>query len=319
MMEAVSSHRAIPVLSVVSPVYRSEKLVVPLVERLTGVLAPLGVPYEIVLVEDRSPDNSWQEIRAAAERDPRVRGVRLSRNFGQHYAITAGLDHARGEWMVVMDCDLQDRPEEIPRLYSKALEGFEVVLARRENRADSAFKRMRSRFFYQVLGWLSGLRQDPAVANFGIYHRKVIDGVRSLRESIRYFPTLVLWVGFRRATLDVQHAARPEGDTSYSWSRLLRLALDIILAHSDRPLMLVSVVGLGISFLSVCLIAIYLYLYLKGAIVVLGFSSMIISISFFSGLIIFTLGVIGLYVGKIFEGVKARPSYIVDCETEFRS
>lgn len=308
-----------PTISVVSPVYRSEELVQPLVERLEAVLSGMGLTYEIVLVEDRSPDRTWEKLEQVASIKPHVRAFRLSRNFGQHYAISAGVDAALGEWIIVMDCDLQDRPEEIPALYHKALEGYEVVLARRVNRLDTWFKRASSALFYRLLGWLSGVQQDPSVANFGIYHRKVIESVRGLRESIRYFPTMVLWVGFRRTALDVTHAARPSGQTTYSLGRLFKLALDIILAHSDRPLKMVSVLGLWISGLSLVMIAFYIQQYLFGEIKVLGFSSLIIAISFFSGLIIFTLGVVGLYVGKIFEGVKVRPPYIIDCEVTQRS
>jgi polyisoprenyl-phosphate glycosyltransferase len=204
-----------PKISVVSPVYRAEPIVDKLVSRVIAEVSKITNDFEIILVEDHGPDNSWEKIRENCQRDTRVRGIRMSRNFGQHYAITAGIDHANGEWVVVMDCDLQDRPEEIPGLYKKAQEGFDIVLARREVRKDGFFKKLFSRTFYSCLSYLTGTKQDPTVANFGIYHFKVIEAIRSMRESIRYFPTMVRWVGFRSASINVEHAERDSGETSY--------------------------------------------------------------------------------------------------------
>ena len=163
-----------PYLSIISPVYASEKLVDELVRRIQSSLSVITEDYEIILVDDCGPDNSWERIQAQAARDGRVRGMRLSRNFGQHKAITAGLEQAQGEWVVVMDCDLQDQPEEIPGLYAHAQTGgYDLVFARRVERQDSWLKRTGSRAFYQMLSYLTETRQDPAIANFGIYHRKV--------------------------------------------------------------------------------------------------------------------------------------------------
>ena len=225
-----------PHLSIVSPVYRAEKILPVLVQRITQAVSAITTDFEIVLVDDRSPDNSWAVIETLARDNPQIKAIRLSRNFGQHYAITAGLDHAKGEWIVVMDCDLQDRPEEIPVLYQKALEGFDIVLARRAVRKDKFAKRLFSKYFYKVLSYLSGSEQDASVANFGIYNRKVTDAIRQMRESIRYFPTMVQWVGFRAAKIEVQHDERFEGETSSNLRKLMRLASDIILAFSDIPL-----------------------------------------------------------------------------------
>ncbi|GAB3579703.1 glycosyltransferase family 2 protein [Hymenobacter daeguensis] len=301
-----------PLLSVVSPVYRAAQVVDELVRRIQQAVEPITTHYEIVLVDDRSPDDSWQHITAQARRDSRVRGVQLSRNFGQHRAITAGLEHCRGEWVVVMDCDLQDQPEEIPRLLAEARKGSDIVFARRTNRQDTALKRLSSWAFYRTLSYLTDTRQDPAVANFGLYHRRVIDAVLSLRESIRYFPTMVRWVGFRTAEVAVAHAERPEGRSSYRFKQRLYLALDVILAYSDKPLRLTVKLGLVISAASFLMVLVTLFRYLTGQIVVLGYTSLVISIWFFSGLLLSVLGVVGLYVGKMFEQVKNRPLYLVD-------
>ena len=311
---------AIPLISIVSPVYRAENLLDELVRRIQTSVESITAEYEIILVDDRGPDNSWARIEAQAARDPRVRGVRLSRNFGQHKAITAGLEQASGEWVVVMDCDLQDQPEEIPGLYQYARqERYDMVFARRVERQDSWFKRMGSRSFYRVLSYLTETHQDPAIANFGIYHRKVVDAVLSMRESIRYFPTMVRWVGFRAGGLAVKHAERSEGASSYNLRRLINLALDIILAYSDKPLRLAVKLGMAISGAAFLMVLITLVRYLLGHKWEPGYISIIVSIWFFAGLLLSVLGMVGLYIGKTFEQVKNRPIYLVDTLTDFPS
>lgn len=306
-----------PLFSIISPVYRAENLIDELVRRIKASLVPITENYEIILVDDRGPDNSWQRIEEQAARDPRVRGVRLSRNFGQHKAITAGLEYARGEWIVVMDCDLQDRPEEIPNLYEYAChEGYDLVFARRVERQDSWLKRAGSRWFYRVLSYLTETEQDPTIANFGIYHRKVVVAVLAMRESIRYFPTMVRWVGFRAGKVAVAHAERPEGSSSYNLRRLLYLALDIILAYSDKPLRLTIKLGLSISAVAFMFVLFTLTRYVLGHDWQPGYASVIISIWFFAGLGLSVLGMVGLYIGKTFEQVKNRPIYVVDIRTD---
>ncbi len=299
-------------LSVVSPVYRAEKILPVLVQRISDAALTITRDFEIVLVDDFSPDNSWAVIEQLAKENKAVKGIKLSRNFGQHYAITAGLDNAKGEWIVVMDCDLQDRPEEIPVLYQKAQEGFDIVLAKRSNRKDKFFKRLFSRYFYKVLSYLTGSEQDATVANFGIYHRRVNDAIKQMRESIRYFPTMVQWVGFRLTKIEVQHDERFEGKTSYNFKKLLRLATDIILAFSDKPLRILVKGGLLLATIFFFVAIIYLIKWFRGEISVLGYTSLIISVWMLSGIIIATLGVVGLYIGKIFEGVKNRPIYLIE-------
>jgi glycosyltransferase involved in cell wall biosynthesis len=300
-------------LSVVSPVYRAECLVEKLVDEIRAALESLGVSFEIILVEDGSPDKSWESICKTCRKFSEVRGVRLSRNFGQHYAIAAGLSLARGSWVIVMDCDLQDRPTEISRLLKKASEGYDVVVARRAMRQDGIFKKLSSRIFYGTLGWLTGTTHDPAIANFGIYSAKVIAAINSMPESIRYFPTMVRWVGFRTESLDVEHAARPEGKTSYNLRRLFNLALDICLAYSDKPLRMAVGTGFVVSLIGFVFAGFTVVQALRGEIQVLGYASLIVSLWVLAGLMIFIMGVVGLYVGKCFEGVKRRPTFII-CE-----
>jgi dolichol-phosphate mannosyltransferase len=297
--------------SIVSPVYRAEKIIPTLVKRIEDSISQITSNYEIILVEDCGPDNSWAAIESIAKTNLRVKGIKLSRNFGQHYAITAGLDQCKGDWIVVMDCDLQDQPEEIINLYAKAKEGFDIVLARRAQRKDGFFKRFFSAAFYKTLSYLTGSEQDETVANFGIYSKKVIDAVVSMRESIRYFPTMIKWVGFESAKIDVVHDSREEGESSYNFKKLLKLALEIILAFSDKPLRLMIKIGLIISLISVVIAIDAIYSWLNGDISVLGYTSIIVSIWLLSGIIISTLGLVGLYVGKTFEGVKNRPIYLI--------
>jgi dolichol-phosphate mannosyltransferase len=298
-------------ISVISPVYRAEKIVPELVRQLHENLLKITGNYEIILVNDASPDESWTAITKECEKDIRVKGINLSRNFGQHYAITAGLSYTQGEWVVVMDCDLQDRPDEIPNLYKKAQEGWESVFAQRIERNDSFFKKSFSKLFYAIFSYLTDTKQDPTVANFGIYHRNVIDAILLMKDQIRFFPTMVQWVGFRKYYLPVQHAKRYEGKTTYNVKSLYRLALNNIIAFSDKPLRLMVKIGFYISIISFLLSMVYLILYLKGTFEVIGFTTLILSIWFLAGIVISILGILGLYIGKIFEKVKQRPIFII--------
>jgi glycosyltransferase involved in cell wall biosynthesis len=303
-----------PLLSVVIPLYRGEDTLRPLYERLKTTLETHGLgDFEIIVVDDASPDAGWQVLRRIVAEDARVRGLQLSRNFGQYMALTAGLDHAQGEWVVIMDCDLQDIPEEIPLLYQKALEGFDVVLAQRVERHDTWFKRWSSLLFYQLFSYLTDTRQDPSTSQFGIYHRCVIQTLLGMRERLRFVPAFLGWIGFRQTAIPVQHAyaEREGGKSSYSLARLFSLAFDTIIAFSDKPLRLIVKLGFCIAALSVLYVAHIVWNALTGVHEPLGWSSLMAVVTFFSGLIIFLLGINGLYVSRIFEEVKARPLYII--------
>ena len=190
-------------LSIVIPVYLGESMVFKLIERLTKSLSAVSNKYEIILVEDGSPDDSWDEIQKICAKNSTVKGIKLSRNFGQHYAITAGLKITQGKWIVVMDCDLQDQPEEIIKLINKAKEGFDIVYAQRSKREDRFLKRTSSKLFYKIFGYLTNTVQDPSIANFGIYHQNVIQAVLSMNDYIRFFPTMVQWVGFKSTKIQM--------------------------------------------------------------------------------------------------------------------
>jgi dolichol-phosphate mannosyltransferase len=299
-------------ISVVSPVYQAAPIVPRLVSEVSSALGQLTDSFEIILVDDRSRDDSWNAIKQECNKSSHVRGLRLSRNFGQHSAITAGLGLAKGDWIVVMDCDLQDRPDQISALYRKALEGYDIVFARRRLRRDSRLKRFYSRAFYSVFSYLTETAQDAAIANFGIYHKKVIDAVLNMDDNIRYFPAMVQWVGFQSARVDVEHSSRAQGESTYNLRRLLRLAINNIISFSDKPLRLVAQGGLILSAVSFAIGLLYLIGFLLGIIKVAGYASLIISIWLTAGINIFVLGLVGIYVGKAFEKIKGRPIYIID-------
>jgi dolichol-phosphate mannosyltransferase len=262
-------------------------------------------------VEDAGGDRSWEIINALAARDPRVKGIRFSRNFGQHYGITAGLDHCNGDWVVVMDCDLQDRPEEIPRLYARAREGYDVVIAERRARRDPPLKRLRSWAFYKVFTYLTDVPHDGRTGNFRMLSRRVVEQMRTLREQVRFLGGLTSWLGFPTARVEVEHAERAHGRSSYSFTRLLNLALDLSVAYSDKPLRLCVRFGFLMSALAFVYGAYIIALKIFHGSPVTGWASLIVSIFFLGGITIAILGVVGIYVGKAFDEAKRRPLYVI--------
>lgn len=298
-------------LSIVSPVYRGELMLDELVRRIHAAVSPLTADYDIVLVNDCSPDRSWEKIVQICSSDKRVKGINLSRNFGQPYAITAGLTYAKGNYVAVIDCDLQNKPEDLPALYRKAKEGYDIVSARRVVREDTFLKRMSSAVFHRVYDFLSGFDTDKAVAEFGIYSQKVVQVYCSIPEYSRSFVELVHTLGFRKSTVDVRHEQRLEGKSSYDLRRLLTLSYNSIISNSNRPLHLAVSLGLVMSVLSF-LMAIYnVFAKFYGLNEVAGYTSTIFSIWFVGGILLFMMGVLGLYIGKIFDQVKGRPVFIV--------
>lgn len=300
-----------PNISIVIPVYKCSESIHSLVERIEKTMNTINNTYEVIFINDSSPENDWEIISKIASKSAVIKGICLSRNFGQHNAITAGLHHSSGEWVVVMDGDLQDQPEEIIKLYKEANKGFDVVQGLRKERKDKFFKRYFSKQFYKVFSYLTNTRQDPSIGNFGIYHHKVIDAILSMKDAIRYFPTMVQWVGFKSTQIEINHASRETGKSSYSFKALLNLALTTIIAFSDKPLRLTIKFGFSLTLLSLIYGIFVLYNHLSGRIEVAGYASLIVSIWFLGGLIIAILGMVGLYVGKVFEKVKERPLYIV--------
>lgn len=300
-----------PHISVVSPEYRGEKMVHELVSRVVDSVSKITENYEIILVNDASPDNTWCEIEKECAANDKVKGLNLSRNFGQHYAITAGLAYAKGDWVVVMDCDLQDVPEEIPKLYNKAQEGYDVVFARRVVKHVGWRKRFSSKLFHIVFDWLSGIKSDPAVANFGIFGKKVIAEYNKVPQQARSFGAILKVIGFNRGYVDVEQAPRAEGKSGYTLRKLLKLTFDVMISNTNKPLRMAVAIGFLMSVLSF-LLAMYNLLARAFEIIrVPGYTTTVFSIWFVGGILLLVMGVLGLYIGKIFDQVKGRPLYVV--------
>lgn len=306
-----------PHISIISPEYRGEKMVSMLVERVTAAVSTITDSYEIILVNDASPDNTWAEIEKACAADKHVKGLNLSRNFGQHYAITAGLAYAKGEWVVVMDCDLQDRPEEIPNLYKKAMEGYDIVFARRVVKHVGWWKRFSSVAFHAVIDWLSGTKSDPAIANFGIYCRKAIDEYNKIPQQARAFGQILDIVGFKRGYIDVEQDASARGESSYTLVKLLVHSFRIIITSTNKPLRMAVGIGFGMAALSFVLALYNVIAKLVGIIMIDGYTTTVFSIWFVGGLLLSVIGVLGLYIGAIFDQVKGHPLFIVKDEVNF--
>lgn len=218
-------------ISVVVPVYGCPTAVVPLCKRLDNTLTQIADDYEIILVNDACPKGSWTEIEKVCAVDTRVIGIELSRNFGQIKAITAGLDYAKGDWVVVMDCDLQDRPEGIIDLYRKAMEGYDVVFARRKARKDNAFVKFCSKSFYKVYDYFTDGNYDNSICNFSISRREVIQSYCNMREQNRAYTLFLKWLGYKQTAIDVEADVRYEGKSSYNIRKKTKMALEFITAQ----------------------------------------------------------------------------------------
>lgn len=297
-------------ISVVIPVYGCREALPELYQRLTNVLTKLVSNYEIILVNDGCPQNSWEVIERLCKEDSHVVGLELSRNFGQLQATAAGVDYSTGDWVVVMDCDLQDQPEEITRLYAKAKEGYDVVFARRKERRDSKFKVFVSDCFYKVYSFATGQPYDGSICNFSISNRNVIDNYCKMREWHRGFVMYIQWMGFREAVLDVEHQERFAGESGYNFKKRMKMAMDLLTSQSDKLLQLTVKSGLLISAIAllviVALVVRYFTMHIQA-----GWTSIIAAIFLMGGLTIASVGIVGIYVGNIFMEVKHRPLYIV--------
>jgi glycosyltransferase involved in cell wall biosynthesis len=305
-------HANVPLISVVSPVYRAENLVDEFVRQVRAALEQITADFEIVLVEDGSNDGTWLRIAAACASDTRVRGIKLSRNFGQHYAITAGLEHARGEHAVVMDCDLQDDPAFIAELYGKAREGYDVVLTAQRQRAQGLFKRMTARLFARSLAWMDGGDgHDWLVGGYSMLSRQAVDTLLTMRDVHRHYLSLIRWLGLPTAHIPVVHRPRHAGKSSYTFARLVRHAIDGWVSHSNRLLYLS--VALGFSFLvaAIALVAVVLIVYFTHGFAA-GWPSLVVLILTCTGVLLMSSGVLGIYVGKIFDQVRGRPLYVIE-------
>lgn len=247
----------------------------------------------------------------SSRKSARMKGVNLSRNFGQHYAISAGLSLVQGDWIIVMDCDLQDRPEEIPHLYTKTQEGYDMVYAQRQERQDKFLKRLSSTVFHSVFDWLSGMKTDKSIANFGIYSAQVIHEFNKMPEHARSFGSLIDYLGFRKGFLPVVHAERAEGTSGYNFARLMKLAFDVMISNTNKPLKMAVEVGMVMALFSFLLALYNVIAKFLGVIQVQGYTTTVFSIWFVGGILLMMMGILGLYIDKIFDQVKGRQIYII--------
>lgn len=298
-------------ISVVIPVYGCRKALPELYNRLTNTLIQISDQYEIILVEDNCPQNSWEDIVPICKQDVRVKGIRLSRNFGQAHAITAGIDICSGNWVVVMDCDLQDRPEAISELYQKAKEGYDVVFARRVARKDTALTKWLSKCFYRVYDYFAGTKTDNTIGNFSIASKTVIDNYRKMREQNRTYQLFIRWLGFYTTSIDLEGDERFEGKSSYNLRRKIKFALASITAQSNKPLYISITVGFIISACAFIYILFLIIRYLTIGISVAGWTTVVASIYLMGGLILAAIGIVGIYIGNVFNETKKRPIYVV--------
>lgn len=298
-------------ISVVIPVYGCKAALPELHRRLVDTFEDMGKVFEIILVDDACPQNSWEEIEKTCARDARVHGLRLSRNFGQIAAITAGLDVSCGEWVVVMDCDLQDRPESIKDLYEKAQEGYDVVFAQRQNRKDSGITLFFSKAFYRVYDYFTDGNYDNTISNFSISRRIVIDNYCRMREHNRAYTIFIKWLGFKQTSIPLEADERFEGESSYNFKKKLDLAVSIITAQSDKPLRFAVKAGLLIALLAFVFLIYLLISHFVRSDLAVGWTSTVGAVFLMGGLLLAAVGVTGIYIGNIFTETKNRPLYVI--------
>ena len=300
-------------LSVVVPVFNEASGLDALHERVSSTLRHAGVAYEIVLVDDGSRDGSWERMAALAERDPHLVLVRLSRNFGHQVAITAGLDHACGEAVVVMDADLQDPPEVVPQMIERWRAGYDVVYGRRERRlGEGLFKRATASLFYRLVRRLTAVEIPADTGDFRLMSRRAVEAFRSLQERNRFVRGMVAWVGFRQTAVDYVREARHAGETKYPVRKMVRFAGDAIFSFSHVPLRFATGLGLASSTAGFGYAVYAILARVLGWPTVQGWASLMVAIIFLVGVQLISLGIIGEYIGRIYDEVKARPLYLTD-------
>jgi polyisoprenyl-phosphate glycosyltransferase len=304
-----------PDISIIVPVYGSDVTLVPLYKRVAAAVSRIPATFELIFVDDCGPGNPWEIIVKMGQSDPRVIGLKLAKNFGQHIAITAGVDLARGRWLVIMDCDLQDRPEEIPRLWAKAQEGHDIVVGRRIKRQDGFFKRLFSRAFHSIFSYMTDQQSDAAQSNFGIYSRKVVDTVKTLFKHPSIFPFLVRWAGFEVVAIDVEHSRRIAGKSSYTLGRKLSLAIDIIVFYSNKPLKVCIHFSFLMAFTVFCYEAWLFSRYFLFDHTPVGKTGLTASLFLLSGFLLVVMGILGTYIYRVFNQVNGKSLYLVGNRT----
>jgi polyisoprenyl-phosphate glycosyltransferase len=305
----MQGERELTLLSVVAPMFDEEATAEAFYERTCAALQ--GIPFELVLVDDGSRDRTPEILDRLAEADPRVRVIYLSRNFGHQTAITAGLDHALGDAVVMIDADLQDPPEVIPNLIAQWRDGADVVYAVRRSRAgETRFKLVTARWFYRLMNRLSPIELHEDSGDFRLMSRRALDALLAMRERSRYLRGMTVWVGFTQAAVPYERDARYAGQTKYTVRRMLRFSLDAVASLSNVPLQIATVLGFLCAFVAFLAIPVVIALKVFGSYLP-GFSTITIVVLLLGGLNLIAVGIIGEYVGRIYDEVKRRPLYLV--------
>jgi len=299
-------------LSIISPVYKAEKIIDELVKRIIQTVAQITDDYEIILVEDSSPDKSWNKIKAQCLLNKKIKGIKLSRNFGQHYAISAGIDSCKGDFAIVIDCDLQDDPKYISELVKESNNGFDIVYTSKFSRKHSFFKNITASIFNQVFNYLADTQSSRSdVGSFSLISRKVIDAYKKINDSRRHYLMILRELGFNHTYVNIEHQERFEGKTSYSFSKLINHAIDGITFNSTKLLR----ISIGVGFV-MCAIAFFWALYLVFLYIFRtipeGYTSLMVMLLLSTGIILISIGITGIYIGNIFQQVKGRPLYFID-------
>jgi polyisoprenyl-phosphate glycosyltransferase len=305
--------RTMAYISVVTPVYNEVAATLnALVDRLAAALMSVAADYEIILVDDGSRNDAWESICTISRANPKVKGIRLARNFGQHSAIAAGLDHALGEWVVVMDSDLQDRPEVIPELHKRAIAGYDVVFVDREARPEAKIYQFIAATFYKLLNFLAGQEFQSKQGNFSIISREVVEAVQDVPDRDRFYGGTVRWLGFRHTSITARHDKRFGGEPAYNWRSRFRFAFQLILGYSTRLLYLAVVLGLVMALISLVMAAeIVVYAITNPTLPVPGWPSVATIVLFTAGVTNVMVGLIGIYLADLIERSKGRPRYVV--------
>lgn len=303
---------ATPEYSVVVPVYNESENIPELYRRLTEVLRTLGGAFELVFVDDGSTDRTFAMLEEMRRNDPAIRAIRFSRNFGHHIAITAGLDHARGEYIFLMDADLQDQPEDIPMLLAKCREGFDVVYGVRKERDDPWVKKIVSKLFIWFINRVAAAEVPMNSCVFRVMRKRVVEHLRRMRERERYVIGLMSWVGFQQTGVEVRHAARFAGAAKYNWRRSMRLGFNVLTSFSYFPLRLASYAGFAAAIGSLVFILVLIVKKHIYGIPVEGWTSLMVVVCLFGGLQLLCIGIIGEYLGRTYREVQARPLYVID-------
>lgn len=298
-------------VSVVVPVFNEEATLDALVVRLERALEGAGLDYEVVFVNDGSRDRSAEMLRAHHARNPRLKCIMLSRNFGHQVAVTCGLDHAQGDAVIVMDGDLQDPPEVLPGLIARWRDGFDVVYAVRRRRKEGWAKVLAYKAFYWVLNRVSYLDIPLDSGDFSLMDRRVVDLLAAMPERNRFVRGLRTWVGLRQTGFEYERDARYAGESKYSFTKLLRLAFDGLVSYSFAPLRLVSNLGMLVSLSALLYMVYLLAARLFGDMTIQGWTSTVVIVLFLGGIQLLSLGIIGEYIGRIFDEVKQRPQYVI--------